>query len=476
MAGRQSRRTSFRTAAVALLALGAFVFHPSPAAAQPVGCGAVLTEDTTLAADLIDCPGDGLVIGAPGITVDLGGHTVSGQIIQGGDPGQVGIDNSAGHDDVTIRNGTVSYFQRGGVHLAGADRNLVTGLDMFLFDEFGILIEGGSDNRIAANTPRAPGTVGIEVRGGATPTTLNNVITDNVVTSSSSAGIALRSGRIAGTVVEGNEVTGNSNEEPWGAAIVVAYRAVDVTATTVRGNTAYRNFGGGVFVGRAAEGTVVERNALRDNGAAEIENTGDRTVIRSNTVDSQIPGSTTVGVQLNIGSRNAQVTANSIRGASLAGIDDSGRRSDIRLNIVDGQYTAFPDDWAGWLAGIAVRPEATGADIEGNVVRRQSMNGMVVGGRNTLLRYNAVDQTLYGDGVLVEPGATGTRVERTVATRHRDDGIDVDSAATTLTGNLATDNGDLGIEAVAGVIDGGGNRAARNDNPTQCVGVTCTAP
>ena len=302
------------------------------------------------------------------------------------------------------------------------------------------------------------------------------MIADNVVTSSSSAGIALRSGRIAGTVVEGNEVTGNSNEEPWGAAIVVAYRAVDVTATTVRGNTAYRNFGGGVFVGRAAEGTVVERNALRDNGAAEIENTGDRTVIRSNTVDSQIPGSTTVGVQLNIGSRNAQVTANSIRGASLAGIDDSGRRSDIRLNIVDGQYTAFPDDWAGWLAGIAVRPEATGADIEGNVVRRQSMNGMVVGGRNTLLRYNAVDQTLYGDGVLVEPGATGTRVERTVATRHRDDGIDVDSAATTLTGNLATDNGDLGIEAVAGVIDGGGNRAARNDNPTQCVGVTCTAP
>jgi hypothetical protein len=35
------------------------------------------------------------------------------------------------------------------------------------------------------------------------------------------------------------------------------------------------------------------------------------------------------------------------------------------------------------------------------------------------------------------------------------------------------DNGDLGIEAVLGVIDGGGNRAHANGNPLQCVGVIC---
>jgi hypothetical protein len=49
----------------------------------------------------------------------------------------------------------------------------------------------------------------------------------------------------------------------------------------------------------------------------------------------------------------------------------------------------------------------------------------------------------------------------------------VRSASTTLTKNTANDNGDLGIEAVPGVIDGGGNRARGNGNPAQCLNVSC---
>jgi hypothetical protein len=49
----------------------------------------------------------------------------------------------------------------------------------------------------------------------------------------------------------------------------------------------------------------------------------------------------------------------------------------------------------------------------------------------------------------------------------------VDSASTTLTRNIALRNGDLGIEAVAGVTDGGGNQAAGNGNPAQCTNVDC---
>jgi hypothetical protein len=57
--------------------------------------------------------------------------------------------------------------------------------------------------------------------------------------------------------------------------------------------------------------------------------------------------------------------------------------------------------------------------------------------------------------------------------RSDDDGIDVDSAATTLIGNHAVRNGDLGIEAVVGVTDGGGNKASGNGNPAQCTNVAC---
>jgi hypothetical protein len=39
---------------------------------------------------------------------------------------------------------------------------------------------------------------------------------------------------------------------------------------------------------------------------------------------------------------------------------------------------------------------------------------------------------------------------------------------------VANGNDDLGIEAVAGVTDGGGNQASGNGNPAQCTGVACS--
>jgi hypothetical protein len=41
-------------------------------------------------------------------------------------------------------------------------------------------------------------------------------------------------------------------------------------------------------------------------------------------------------------------------------------------------------------------------------------------------------------------------------------------------GNTANNNGNLGILAVPGTIDGGGNNASGNGNPAQCVGVSCS--
>ena len=51
---------------------------PSSAIATHVSCGDVITQDTTLDSDLVNCPGDGVVIGASGITLDLAGHTIDG--------------------------------------------------------------------------------------------------------------------------------------------------------------------------------------------------------------------------------------------------------------------------------------------------------------------------------------------------------------------------------------------------------------
>ncbi|MEV7013126.1 right-handed parallel beta-helix repeat-containing protein [Streptosporangium sp. NPDC051022] len=77
-----------------------------------VGCGDVLTSSVTLTADL-SCPGDGLTVGADDVTVNLGGHTLSG----GGTGFSTGV-SVIGHKGVTVRNGTVTGFGDAGVRAA----------------------------------------------------------------------------------------------------------------------------------------------------------------------------------------------------------------------------------------------------------------------------------------------------------------------------------------------------------------------
>jgi parallel beta-helix repeat protein len=75
--------------------------------------GDTLTADTKLTANLAGS-GTALVVGAHGITIDLNGYTVSG------DGTGLGIDNTGGYDNVTIKNGTITGFQEG-IRAVGAN-------------------------------------------------------------------------------------------------------------------------------------------------------------------------------------------------------------------------------------------------------------------------------------------------------------------------------------------------------------------
>lgn len=99
------------TPAVVSLATILLAFGNNAAFADTVECGDEIFVDTRLDAD-IDCrayPGrDGIMIGAPGITINLNGFTIIGLP----DPEASGIFN-VGWDDVTIKNGAISGFQDG---------------------------------------------------------------------------------------------------------------------------------------------------------------------------------------------------------------------------------------------------------------------------------------------------------------------------------------------------------------------------
>ena len=58
--------------------------------------------------------------------------------------------------------------------------------------------------------------------------------------------------------------------------------------------------------------------------------------------------------------------------------------------------------------------------------------------------------------------------------RNDGDGIEIRAVGTRLRDNGALDNRLLGIDAVAGVTDLGGNRAHGNGDPLQCRNVFCS--
>ncbi|MDQ3728073.1 MAG: right-handed parallel beta-helix repeat-containing protein [Actinomycetota bacterium] len=95
-----------------------------------------------------------------------------------------------------------------------------------------------------------------------------------------------------------------------------------------------------------------------------------------------------------------------------------------------------------------------------------------VGGAENVVRRNLVRGSA-GDGFVVYEKDNRSRLTRNVATGSRDDGFDVESRSAKLTGNRAFRNGDLGIEARIGVIDGGGNRARANGDSRQCKHISC---
>lgn len=109
-----------QAAIVALTAALSIVGLASEASAthQP-SCGETITHNVILNADVGPCTGDGLIIGADNITVDLNGHTI------GGLPGVPQIDGTGAgvliedRTGVTVKNGTVKDFDGGVVIVRG---------------------------------------------------------------------------------------------------------------------------------------------------------------------------------------------------------------------------------------------------------------------------------------------------------------------------------------------------------------------
>jgi hypothetical protein len=132
-------RAKYVLSAVAAVVFAGVVTVSTTALAQepatPVACGQVLTSSVRVANGLSECPGDGLIVGAADITIDLDGRTRDGTGLG------AGVLN-AGFDGVTITNGTIQDFDFGVLLQPGTGGNEVSNLSAELSQEAGIMLVG----------------------------------------------------------------------------------------------------------------------------------------------------------------------------------------------------------------------------------------------------------------------------------------------------------------------------------------------
>jgi parallel beta-helix repeat protein len=352
------------------------------AIASHVSCGDTITADTTLDSDLVDCPNNGIVIGADDITLDLNGHTidVNGALEDPCPENQfcdVGVLND-GHDGVTVRNGSVREFASG-VLVGRARRNRVVDISasrnvffgIVVFNSSRVLVRGSSSN----NNIRPEGD-GMGLFASHDVRILNNTFRHNP--------LGLHVEDSSDTLIKGNEIAGSS-----GLGIFL-----QADGDQVRRNRCARNKGPCVLVSPGDRNVIARNHAFRDGGGFFIE---------------------------------------------------EGSSNRVTRNVV-------------------VHPLKRGIGL--------GFDRPPIGGGNNNVCRNRVKQAGW-DAFQVFAKDDHSRLAHNIAKGSGDDGFAVASRSTTLTDNRAVRNTDLGIAAVLGVIDGGGNRASGNGDSRQCLNVTC---
>ncbi len=207
---------------------------PTPtisAAPQSAQCGQRVTADFVLANDMT-CTTDAFVITADNVTLDLGGHTITG-------PGMgpqtwplpqldtVGV-RTGGHTNVTIRNGTISQFSTGiyfvdmeksriedvtsernrfGFYLHASKQNAIR-RSTVVGNIYGLHLQDANDNLIEGNnlirqTYNSPGGFGIYLYRST-----GNRIVENTIENNVNWGIWFSDAK--GNTIFHNNVSGNS--------------------------------------------------------------------------------------------------------------------------------------------------------------------------------------------------------------------------------------------------------------------------
>jgi|GEM_PF-3162244 len=427
--------------------------EPDPGAPIAAYCGQVITQSVVLGNDLTGCLGEGLVVGAPNIVIDLGGHTISSGLVlaPGEEDGLLAGIRNGGRTNVVIRNGTIRGFGYGVLLGPGTTRNIIEELTLTGNVLAGIQLvdadDGRNGNTIRNNHFDHNGETGLTLISDSE----NSVIENNTFIGN---GMSIYLFGASGHHIEGNDISG-----------VVLNPLLDSDAGIV-----------------LEEGS--SRNTMIDN---DISDTGDAgIIIHTGSHDNRVEG----GVLVRNG--DAGVIIEDSDRAQVIGIVAHGQ-SDSGVALGNSQDSIVRDNDLRFNPSGVSASNTNNLVVENNNASDSLQSGFEFGGGVNLRIVNNVANNTGGSGISFEGGAFdalgnavgGALIEGNTTNENLADGITASEGGHTLRNNTAYNNFGFGIlagevlEPGAGPgpganIDGGGNVANGNAEPEQCVGVVCS--
>jgi len=377
-------------------------------------CGDTITEDTTLVADLTGCAGDGLIIGAPAITLDCAGYKLFGN--GGGGGNGVVIANEA-WDGVTIKNCNISLFLDGisitdgddtimeynnvseclsdgiyigvsstgnsignhtiwdntdtGIYLDTSDNNIIKNSTIHTHSapgSFGIYLDSNADNNEVVNN-----TLNANFEGIMVSSSLLNTLGNNTISNSVDVGIILSSSDA--NTISNNSVIGDGNGDD-------GISLTDSTSNTINNNTVSGHSGAndkGISLQTASLSNDIINNTVDSNNFGITVTDSDLNNILNNTVSNNGDHGISIGNSVSTIIGNNTIDTNGQDGIFLEAASNSNvlENNSVTSNTDEGMFIEDSDDVL----------------IRNNTVDSNSGNGIELSGAtdSTIIQGNTID-------------------------------------------------------------------------------------
>jgi parallel beta-helix repeat protein len=287
-----------------------------------LNCGSAIITNRVLTSDLV-CSGTGLTIGAPGVTLDCNGSSITFTGTPG--IGDNGIYNN-GYDDVVIKNCIIDNFHRG-IYLVNVDNGELDNNTIINAANAGLMMETCTNNDILGNTFDNDGT-GIHLEGN---NEYNNFTSNLIINNDGTAGVYVYDSSY-------NDFISNSASNNAAAAIFVELGSYN----TFDSNIINDNDQVGIQIGSGAGNSTITNNEINRNKWGI--SLGDYDIVVNNTITD----SNTHGIMSFSGNDN-NINSNTIIGSGDHGIYMSSSDNNLIFNNhLNNTNNAFDDSINDW--------------------------------------------------------------------------------------------------------------------------------